>query len=133
MRLAEHGPPPGQPSHVTYMRPAASTSADARANVRIAGIDAVERGGHADGRRERGSAIRRSRGGELAARVEARVGEGRVDDDERAVRKDERLRAVEADSSPGTGELAAGVLQVRPPSSENVVRISPEPTWKYER
>ena len=44
MRLAEHGPPPGQPSHATYMRPAASTSADARANVRIAGIDAVERG-----------------------------------------------------------------------------------------
>src|SRR5688572_2063206 len=44
MRLAEHGPPVGQPSQVTYMRPAASTSADARANVRIAGIAAVERG-----------------------------------------------------------------------------------------
>ena len=43
MRLAEQEPPPGQPSHTTYMRPAASTSAEASANVRIAGISAVER------------------------------------------------------------------------------------------
>ena len=49
MRLAEQASPPGQPSQTTYARPAPSTSADASANVRIAGIGAVENSETRDG------------------------------------------------------------------------------------